>query len=312
MSTAVVFGYGDVGVRCLATLLAQGVTVALVVTHADDPNETQWYASLHRFAVEHDLPVHLSDDASGADLLAKVAACAPDFLFSFYYRRVIPRSLLDCARRAAFNLHGSLLPQFRGRAPVNWAVLMGATETGASLHHMVDKPDAGNLVDQMAVPILPDDTAYDVFRKVCAAAEFVLYRSLPALLAGTAPNIVQDLAVGRYFGARRPQDGEIDWSWDARRIHNLVRAVAPPFPAARTVIDGQSARIFRTRVVTEAAPALAGPALFSRDGHCFARCGDGSVLRLLEVELAGQVVDLAELAARLVAGPIALPIKTCA
>ena len=312
MSTAVVFGYGDVGVRCLATLLAQGVTVALVVTHADDPDETQWYASLHRFAVEHDLPVHLSDDASGADLQAKVAASAPDFLFSFYYRRMIPRALLDCARRGAFNMHGSLLPQFRGRAPVNWAVLMGATETGASLHHMADKPDAGNLVDQMAVPILPDDTAYDVFRKVCAAAEFVLHRSLPALLAGTAPSLVQNLSAGRYFGARRPQDGEIDWSWDARRIHNLVRAVAPPFPAARTVIDGKPARLFRTRVVSEAAPALVGPALFSRDGHCFARCGDGSVLRLLEVEVAGQVVDLADLAARLVAGPIALPAKACA
>ena len=309
MSTAVVFGYGDVGVRCLATLLAQGVTVALVVTHADDPDETQWYASLHRFAVEHDLPVHLSDDASGAGLQAKVAACAPDFLFSFYYRRMIPRALLDCARRGAFNMHGSLLPQFRGRAPVNWAVLMGATETGASLHHMVDKPDAGNLVDQMAVPILPDDTAYDVFRKVCAAAEFVLHRSLPALLAGTAPSVVQNLSAGRYFGARRPQDGEINWSWDAQRIHNLVRAVAPPFPAARTMLDEAPARIFRTRVVKVAAPALASPALFTHDGHCFARCGDGSVLRLLEVEIAGQVVDIAALAARLVAGPIALPAK---
>ena len=310
MTTAVVFGYGDVGVRCLATLLAQGVHVPLVATHADDPNETQWYASLARFAAERDIPVHLSDDASSPELAAKVAALAPDFLFSFYYRRMIPPSILACAARGALNMHGSLLPHFRGRAPVNWAVVMGAQETGASLHYMAEKPDAGNLVDQMAVPVLPDDTAYDVFRKVCSAAEFVLYRTLPRLIAGTAPNIVQDLAAGRYFGARRPQDGEIDWSWGARRVHNLVRAVAPPFPAARSVLDGRPLRIFRTLVVALASPPpLTEPAVFAQQGRLFARCGDGGILRVLEMELGGERVDPAEFAARLGGGTLALPMK---
>jgi methionyl-tRNA formyltransferase len=308
VTTAVVFGYGDVGVRCLATLLAGGVHVSLVVTHADDPGETQWYASLARYAAERDIPVHLSDDATGGDLADKLAACAPDFLFSFYYRRMIPSGLLSRASRGALNMHGSLLPQFRGRAPVNWAVLMGATETGASLHYMEAKPDAGNLVDQMAVPILPDDTAYDVFRKVCAAAEFVLHRSLPALLAGSAPSRVQELAAGRYFGARRPEDGVIDWAWSARRIHDLVRAVAPPFPAARTLINGEPARILRTVLVDLPAPVAAGPVLFAQEGRCYARCGDGAVLRLLELELVGHNVDPAALAVRLGAGLQLLPV----
>lgn len=307
MTTAVVFGYGDVGIRCTATLLAQGVKVLLVASHADDPAETQWYGSLARFAGDRDIPVHLSPDAGSAELRERIASAAPDFIFSFYYRRMIPPALLGLARRGALNMHGSLLPQFRGRAPVNWAVVMGATETGASLHYMADRPDAGNLVDQMAVPVLPDDTAYDVFRKVCTAAELVLHRTLPRLIAGTAPDIKQDLAAGRYFGARRPEDGEIDWSQGAQQIHNLVRAVAPPFPAARTVLAGEGVRIFRTLVVDVRSPPLPGPALFAHDGRCYARCGDGSVLRILEMEKGGRPVDLAVLANGLAAAPVPLP-----
>lgn len=307
MTTAVVFGYGDVGIRCTATLLARGLDVKLVASHADDPGEAQWYGSLARFAAEHDLSVHLSADASDPSLLARIRDIRPDFIFSFYYRRMIPSSILECARRAALNMHGSLLPQFRGRAPVNWAVLKGATQTGASLHHMTAKPDAGRLVDQMPVPILADDTAYDVFRKVCAAAEFVLHRSLPGIVDGTAPAIEQDLRAGTYYGARRPEDGEIDWSRPAAEVHNLVRAVAPPFPAARTSIGGRSARIFRTLPVEAPSPAVPGPVLFAHDGRCHARCADGSVLRLLEMELDGQLVDMDRFAARLDA-PIPLPL----
>ncbi len=132
----------------------------------------------------------------------------------------------------ALNMHGSLLPRYRGRAPVNWAVIKGERETGATLHYMVTKPDAGDIVAQQAVPILPNDTAFDVFGKVTLAAEMVLDQVLPDLLAGTAPRIPQDLARGSYFGGRRPEDGRIDWDAGAAEIHNLVRGVAPPYPGA--------------------------------------------------------------------------------
>ena len=104
-------------------------------------------------------------------------------------------------------MHGSLLPRYRGRAPVNWAVLHGERETGATLHYMTEKPDAGDIVAQSAVPILPDDTAREVFDKVTVAAEIALDGVLPALIAGTAPRVPQDLAAGVYFGGRRPEDG---------------------------------------------------------------------------------------------------------
>jgi methionyl-tRNA formyltransferase len=307
VTTAVVFGYGDVGIRCLATLLAQGVTVPLVVTHPDDPTEALWYGSLARFAQERDIPVYLSANADDDELFEQVVALKPDLLFSFYYRRMLPQRLLAVPRQGAYNLHGSLLPQFRGRAPVNWVCVHGATQTGASLHVMTAKPDAGALVDQMAVPVLPDDTAQDVFRKVCTAAELVLSRSLPALRAGTSVLTPLDLAAGSYFGARRPEDGQINWSWPAVQIHNLVRAVAPPFPPARAQFAGQTLFVHRSLCVAVAPPAgLAAPAMFAQGERIYALCGDGGVLRLLEGRWGAAEQPLAALLPLLADGPLLL------
>jgi methionyl-tRNA formyltransferase len=194
-------------------------------------------------------------------------------------------------------MHGSLLPKYRGRVPVNWAVLRGERETGATLHEMVEKPDAGRIVDQLAVPILPDDTALDVFRKVTVASEVVLDRSLPALLAGTARLTPQDLSAGAYFGGRRPEDGRIDWSQPARRVHDLVRAVAPPYPGAFTTAGGTTLRILRTRVLSET-DAPAAPVLCARGERVAARCGGGGTLLILDGEWGGRPLHAAQLGGR--------------
>ena len=280
-----VFAYHDVGVRCLSVLLAHGVKVGLVVTHADDPRENIWFASVEKLARIHDLEVAAPDDPE--QLAGRLARMRPEFLFSFYYRHMLSPALLACTTRGAFNMHGSLLPKYRGRVPVNWAILRGERETGATLHEMVAKPDAGRIVDRMAVPILPDDRAIDVFRKVTTAAEIVLDRSLPKLLAGTAALTPQDLAAGSYFGGRKPEDGRIDWSRTAREIHDLVRAVAPPYPGAFTTLGGQRMRVLRTRVLPQrGAP---GPAALEvdGDGRLVARCADGGRLAILESDLDG-------------------------
>ena len=266
---AVVFGYGDIGVRGLAALLEAGLEVPLVVTHRDDPGESRWYASLFDFAKQKDLRV-VTD--------APMEIGNPDLIFSFYYRSMLPMSVLRHARLGAYNMHGSLLPKFRGRAPLTWAILKGETETGVTLHEMVEKPDAGRIVDQQAVPIGPDETAVEVFRKMTVAAETVLKRSLPGILAGK-PNLKpQNLTAGSYFGRRRPEDGRIDWSRSAQEIHDLVRAVAPPFPGAFC----DRLEVHRTRMTDRSAGGKPlGP--FRDNGEWFAVCGDGKVLRLLEV-----------------------------
>ena len=294
---AVVFAYHDVGARCLRVLARHGVDVALVVTHRDDPAEALWFERVADVADALRIPWVAPDDANDPDVVARVAALAPDFLFSFYYRRMLGPALLAIPRRGALNLHGSLLPKFRGRAPVNWAVLHGERETGATLHDMTAKPDAGGIVDQERVPIGPDDTAKDVFDKVTGAAEVVLDRALPALLAGTATRRPNDLAAGSYFGRRRPEDGRIDWSQPARRVHDLVRAVAPPYPGAFCELAGGRVFVWRTRVLDDAPPGVRdAPGIHVAGDRVYARCGDGAWLELVEVAREGRRIAAGEVA----------------
>jgi len=278
---AVVFAYHNVGYRCLSVLLAHEVEVALVVTHRDNPAENIWFESVQALARLHGLPVATPDDPNTPELVARVGKLQPHLLFSFYYRHMLPKALLAVPSRGAFNMHGSLLPRYRGRVPVNWAVIKGEHETGATLHYMVEKPDAGDIVAQQAVPILPDDTAFEVFNKVTVAAEMTLNRVLPALLAGTAPRTPQDLSRGSYFGGRKPEDGRIDWSRSATEIHNLIRGVAPPYPGAFTHVGAQRVRILRSMLPAEIPERVGFPALYCEAGRCYAECGDGRALRIL-------------------------------
>jgi methionyl-tRNA formyltransferase len=278
LTHAVVFAYHDVGVRCLRALLEAGVRVPLVVTHRDDPAEGRWFGSVA--ALSRSRGIETLEDPDAAEVQRRLQSLQPDFIFSFYYRRMLPAEWLAAAKRGGYNVHGSLLPKYRGRSPVNWAVLHGERETGATLHEMTAKPDAGRIVDQERVPIGADDSAIEVMRRVTDAAEAVLKRSIAPLAAGTARLREQDLAAGSYFGGRKPEDGRIDWSKSAREIHNLVRAVAPPYPGAFT----DRLRILKTRIEPglRAPQGLAGP--YRSNGEWFAACGDGAVLRLIEVE----------------------------
>lgn len=298
MTRAVVFGYHDVGVRCLAVLLAQGIDVPLVVTHEDDPGENLWFGSVARFAREHDIEVITPADPNTPDIVERIRALAPDFAFSFYYRRMLGRALLDIPPRGALNMHGSLLPKYRGRAPVNWAVLKGERETGATLHYMTEKPDQGAIVARQAVPILPDDIALDVFRKVTCAAELALHGCLPALVAGSAPAVPQDLASGSYYSGRKAEDGRIDWAGSAADVHNLVRAVAPPYPGAYTRLSRVLVKVLRSRLLDPTAAPVSAPLLEVRGAHVEALCGGGGTVRLLELECDGRRIDAAEFARR--------------
>jgi methionyl-tRNA formyltransferase len=289
----VVFAYHDVGVRCLRVLLAHGVQVPLLYTHADAPGENIWFDSVARHAVWHGIPTRIVDDPNAPEELARVRAAQPDFLFSFYYRQMLRADLLAAPARGAYNMHGSLLPKYRGRVPVNWAVLHGERQTGATLHEMALKPDAGAIIEQQAIPILPDDTAAEVFRKVTVAAEIALDRCLPALLAGRAPRREQDLSQGSYFGRRTARDGAVDWRRGCQAVHNLVRAVAPPYPGAYSSAGGLPLRILRTLPAGVSSPGAAradAPVLRWHAGGVWALCHDGA-LQLLEFELDGAPCD---------------------
>jgi methionyl-tRNA formyltransferase len=305
VTRAVVFAYHNVGVRCLKVLLAHGVEVPLVVTHEDAPGEAIWFDSVAATAAEYGIPALTPADPNAAEIVAHIADCRPDFLFSFYYRSMLKAPLLALPRQGALNMHGSLLPKYRGRAPVNWAIIRGETETGATLHYMTEKPDNGDIVAKTAVPILPDDTAKQVFDKVTVAAELALDGVLPALVAGTAPRRPQDLSRGGYFGGRKPEDGVVDWSKSAVEIHNLVRAVAPPYPGACTSLRGRPARILRTRVLEQRAPTPKMPSLTVEGNRIVAHCAGGTLL-ILALEIEGDVVYADSLAR--VLGDVPVPL----
>jgi methionyl-tRNA formyltransferase len=159
---------------------------------------------------------------------------------------------------------------------------------------------------------LRDDNALDVFRKVLVAAEIVLARSLPALINGTAPRVAQRLADGEYCGRRRPEDGRIDWTRPAREIHNLVRAVAPPFPGAFTTVCGERWVIAATRILDRAVagkPPLRAQ-MGGEEGAVIATCIDGQRLRILQASNDRGDVDLAAVSRRLASSPELLPVES--
>jgi methionyl-tRNA formyltransferase len=239
----VVCAYHNVGYACIEELVRQGADIRLIFTHEDSPTEKIWFKSVRELADRHGIP-YITTSINDPENLALVAKIAPDFLLSFYYRDMISPEVLNLSLRGSLNLHGSYLPRYRGRVPVNWAIINGETETGATLHYMVEKPDAGDIVDQEKVEITFTDTALDVFKKVADAAVEVIRRAWPQLVTGTAQRIPMDLKAGSYFGGRKPEDGRIDWHKSAVQIYNLIRGVTHPYPGAFTHLDGKKVFIW--------------------------------------------------------------------
>lgn len=228
------FGYSEVGYDCLSLLLERGDNVVALITHEDNPHEKIWFKTPAVAAREKNIPVFTPDSVNNPEWREKIAALAPDLIISVYYRHMIGTKILALPPLGAWNMHGSLLPKYRGRAPINWAVLHGEPRIGMTLHRMVKSADAGAVVDQQGVEIGPRDTAEQAFRKVMPCARAVLARQIDALLAGTARETEQDEAQANYFGGRKPEDGRIHWTQTSRQIFNLIRAVTDPYPGAFT------------------------------------------------------------------------------
>ncbi|HEY7673305.1 MAG TPA: bifunctional UDP-4-amino-4-deoxy-L-arabinose formyltransferase/UDP-glucuronic acid oxidase ArnA [Gammaproteobacteria bacterium] len=274
---AVVLAYHQMGCVGISALLRNGFDVCAVFTHVDRPGENTWFQSVAELAAGANLPVFAPDAVDHPLWLEKIRALQPDVLFSFYYRNVVSDQLLAIPRAGSFNLHGSLLPKYRGRAPANWAILNGETETGITLHHMVARPDAGDIVAQRRVSIDPTDDARSLNLKLAAAAGPLLDECLPLIRAGTAPRHPQDETAATYYGRRSPEDGAIDWRRPAREISNLVRAVALPYPGAFT--HARSTKVFVWQATAVAARTTAAPGTIVSADPLEVACGDG-VLRV--------------------------------
>ena len=231
---AMVVAYHEMGCAGIEAVLRNGFEIAAVFTHRDDAGEALWFRSVAEFCVQHGLPVFAPDDVNHPLMVEKIRRLEPDILFSFHYRALLKAPILNIPKSGCFNLHGSLLPKYRGRSPINWAIINGERETGVTLHYMTERPDDGDIVCQMKVPIGPEDTARVLNRRLVEAAGIMLDEYLPQIERGCAPRIPQDHGNASYFSRRSPDDGAIDWKSSSGAIRNLVRAVTRPYPGAFT------------------------------------------------------------------------------
>ncbi|MGQ7745144.1 bifunctional UDP-4-amino-4-deoxy-L-arabinose formyltransferase/UDP-glucuronic acid oxidase ArnA [Pectobacterium brasiliense] len=246
---AIVFAYHDIGCVGLEALKLAGYEIQAVFTHSDAPGENHFYASVAKAAAEMDVPVFAPEDVNHPLWVNRIRELAPDVIFSFYYRTLLSDDILQLPSFGAFNLHGSLLPRYRGRAPVNWVLVNGETQTGVTLHKMVSRADAGDIVAQSVVAIDEEDTALTLHGKCRTAAAALLAQQLPLIRSREITLTPQDDSRASYFGRRTAADGLIDWQKSACEINNLIRAVTEPYPGAFTFLGERKVIIWRARVV---------------------------------------------------------------
>jgi len=273
---AVVLAYHNIGCVGIDALLRHGFEILAVFTHRDDPAENIWFDSVAELAASRNIPVFAPEDINHPLWVRRIKDMAPDILFSFYYRNLVKPAILEIPRAGCLNLHGSLLPAYRGRCPINWALVNGEKETGVTLHSMTPAPDAGDIVSQRKVAISDDDTAKSLHVKLTKASSDMLDEVLPHIKDGTAPRMAQDDSKATYYGGRRPRDGEIDWTKGSDEIRNLVRAVTRPYPGAFSYLGNRKCLLWTVTQVPCQADKHGPGTIVSVDPLVIA-CGKGAI-----------------------------------
>ncbi len=284
---AVVFAYHNMGLVGIRRLGRAGFEIPLVFSHEDDPGENVWFGSVPDLCRELAIDCVHPRDPNQYGWIERIKSAKPDIIFSFYYRHMLKPAILNIPRLGAYNLHGSYLPAYRGRCPVNWVLIKGEQQTGVTLHEMVEKPDAGAIVSQKKVEITPDDSALTLFNKLEQAADAMLTEILPRIIMGDIPKMHMDLSKGSYYGGRKPEDGRIFWDKPASEIYNLIRAVTTPYPGAFGFV-GDEMVTFWWAVPEAGATKEPGKIIFHEDTVLI---GTGyGCIRPLEIEVNGRTL----------------------
>lgn len=286
-------GTPDFAVPSLEALLDSRHQVAAVVTRPDRPSGRGLKLRpppVKAVAEKHGLPVLQPVKVRDGSFLDSVTSFAPDVLVVVAYGRILPRPVLMAAPHGGVNLHASLLPKYRGAAPVAWAIARGETVTGITTMRMVEELDAGDIYLQRSTPIGPEETAGELESRLAELGAPFLVETLDALARGEMAGIPQDDAKATFAPVLTKSDGSIDWTMSAREIACRTRAF-DPWPTAYTSLGGRGLRIRKARV--PAAPPRSGDAapgtiVEAGRSRLLVACGEGSVLELVEVQPAGR------------------------
>jgi len=284
---AIVFAYHNMGVVGLQKLVEAGFEIPLVFTHTDSSAEHIWFDSVADLCRELAITSVTPETPNTPSWIARIREEAPGIIFSFYYRTLLSGEILALAPLGAYNLHGSYLPAYRGRCPVNWVIINGEKQTGVTLHQMVEQPDAGPIVAQEQVEIACDDTALTLYNKLVRTSGTMLDDVLPKMKSGAFSKTPQDLTRGSYYGGRRPEDGRIVWQRSAVEICNLIRGVTRPYPGAFCFLDGEKLTIWGA-LVQPGTTFPTGQIVLSNEG-VFVGTDKGSI-QLTDIEIDGRIL----------------------
>ena len=271
MKSCVFFGYSDIGYEALSTLLSMGQKIDAVFTHENAEHEHIWFRSVEDLARTHNIPTY-----TNTPTLDDLKNFNPDIVLCAYYRTILPTWWLLTRPLGSYNMHGSLLPAYRGAQPTNWAVICGDKKSGITLHAIGNKLDSGDVINVKTVPIGTNDTAFDVMKNIIPMTKALLEESWEALLTQTAQRTPQDEQCATMYPRRTPADGLIDPRAMATSIHNLIRGVTHPYPGAFFTIRGGKVLVWKSELIDVDDSATTG-AFVSEGVHPTLKCQQGAV-----------------------------------
>ncbi len=281
-------GTPDFAVASLRRLVEDGYTICGVFTQPDKPKNRGMKlvpSPVKEYALTQEIPVFQPGRIRDEEAVDTVRALQPDLIVTVAYGQILPEEILRMPRLGAINVHASLLPKYRGAAPINWAILNGEKETGVSIMYMVRELDAGDVIHVCKTEIGPDEDAPSLWNRLAALGAQALSETVPALENGTAAAVPQDAARSTYAPMLSRALSPMDWTKPAAELHNQVRGLIP-WPCASASLDGKEFKIFRT-IPGGRTAAAPGTLLQAGKAGIEVACGDGWSLRILELQAAG-------------------------
>lgn len=283
-------GTPDFAVPSLKALIEAGHEICGVFTQPDKPKNRGMKLQappVKEVAIAHDIPVFQPISVKDGAALATIQELDPELIVVAAYGRILPNSILEYPAKGCINVHSSLLPKFRGAAPIHWAVISGETETGVTIMHMAQELDAGDIIDQVVTPIDPDESVETVHDRLAELGGALLADVVTKIAEGTATRTPQDASKATYASMLSREMSDIDWSQSAKAIHDKIRGLSP-WPAASTnVISGSTIKVFGSVNTGESTAAQPGTIVAAGKQGIDVACGDGKILRIVQLQAAG-------------------------
>jgi len=287
----VFFGTPDFAVTSLAALVEAGHRVCGVFSQPDRPVGRHQGklrpTPVKEFALLHNIPVFQPEKLRDGVALAQLRELDPELIVTAAYGKLVPDDILALPPKGCINVHGSLLPKYRGAAPIQWAVLNGDAETGVTIMDMAHEMDAGDIIAQISTPIGPEETAGELFDRLAALGGKLLVETVEKIAAGTARRAPQDPSQATLAPMISKKMSPVDWTRSARQIHDQIRGLNPWPGAATDVISGDTVKLWRAQVVEKHTDAWPGVIVKAGVQGIDIACGDGKVLRVLELQAPG-------------------------